>query len=1395
MSDACVMINKDLAITEANDSAKNHPELNIKGNGQKLDAIFKLSKPSVNEHLNKYVYTEDGAAADCVAIDSKRFYKLYFYKHSKNFRLVIIKPDKAKASDTLTADDSDTITLRVRNLSALIKRDGTILSVNEGFRMLFGLKESVAGENFFEFISNDDNAEKVETLKNELRKRNHINTELAVANVKNEKRWVEWTFSTTKRNRDNTFRVTGKDIHESRVVQEALSKSEQRFMDIAKVEGQFIWEADNNMNFVYLSPGIEEITGFTVDELIGKKVTDFFQNGDAEFLGDRINLSDNSENSFSGLKHRILHKKGHTVWLSTSGRGLPENGENGTGLRGVSIDITKETLALESLYRSEQNYGLLFRQAPVGIFNYDLNMVIIDCNDAFVNIIGFKRQDLMGLDLRRLNDKRILPAIMAAVSDEKCEYTGEYLTTNTSKTIYISLKCVPFYDDEQNVIGGIGMVQDISKSYKAESALKYQVELELLALDISTRFINLDTEQTSASINNGLERIGQFSNADRSYMFVYNPSTSSFHYTHEWCADGIESKQDSFESIPKDMLPLLSQSIQDKKPVMISDIDSAAGLTDMERDILRNHDTSSVLMLPIFLGNQLHSVLGLDACGERRKWKYSEIIVFQQVGNSFAYAMYRRESEEKIRQNEERFRSLVHNATDLITIFDKQGIIKYNSPSFHRIMGYSLDNADQYTMRELIHPSDLMHVLRGFLSAAKSEDDVERIEFRMKRSDGSYAYFESLISNMYNNPSINGIVINSRDITERKQAEAEIQGKQNFILTISKTIPGLVYVFNVIENRLIYTNKDEESRLNFYHKPIFALETDTQTPVHPDDLQEAKKFQKLIRQRKKLNNTLFEYRVRSADSKYRWLEERISIFSKTDDGQPAEILGLVQDITSQKESELVEKVIYTISESANKAQNVKDLYKSIYESLCTLFEVDNFYIALIDEEEENLKFPYYVDMGGHAKSESRPVGNGLTEHIMYGGKAVVMSAKDFDCVETEGVTIMGKTPRSLLGIPLIAGGKAFGALVVHSYRDEVVYDENQRKLLTFVGEQVALTIQRKQTEELLEREKTFANALINALPGIYYLFDENGNMMRWNDNFSEITGYSDEEIKEMAPLDFIEEASRVKIETAISMAFNKGMVEVEAKIKAKDGEITPFLFSGIRIKVNNRNCISGAGIDITERLKAEEQIKSSLKEKKILLSEVHHRVKNNLAVITGLLSLQADLMDTPQTRQILRESELRIKSMAMIHEKLYQTDIYSSVEFQSYMLDLSDSINSMFDNSGRVKIRLDMDNLYLSLNKAIPCGLIINELLTNSFKHAFKGIKKPVIKIDMKKKNDDVKLTYSDNGVGLPEDFDISSTSSLGMSLIEGLSGQLGGEFTFKSSGGTTFTLNFEDSE
>ena len=339
---------------------------------------------------------------------------------------------------------------------------------------------------------------------------------------------------------------------------------------------------------------------------------------------------------------------------------------------------------------------------------------------------------------------------------------------------------------------------------------------------------------------------------------------------------------------------------------------------------------------------------------------------------------------------------------------------------------------------------------------------------------------------------------------------------------------------------------------------------------------------------------------------------------------------------------------------------------------------------------------------------------------------------------------------------------------------------------------------RKTAENALKKsEEKYRNIFENAVDGIFQANPE-GYFISVNPSMAGIHGYSSPEEMIAAVTDierqlYIDPEDRRRYKKLLA---EHGTVEdFEAQVLRKDGVRIWTSTSSRLVKDGEGNILYSEGTveDITARKESEKTLKEALKEKEILLREIHHRVKNNMQVMSSLLNLQTQHLDDPKALDIFRTSIHRIRSMALIHDKLYRSESLSTIHFPEYVSDLLRGLFAACAPDAGVELNLGIDPLSLNIDTAIPLGLIINELVSNSLKHAFPGGSGGAISVSLRGQDGHMVLTVSDNGSGFPEELDFMNTESMGMQLVVTLVEQLEGTITLERRGETKFEVTFRE--
>jgi PAS domain S-box-containing protein len=366
---------------------------------------------------------------------------------------------------------------------------------------------------------------------------------------------------------------------------------------------------------------------------------------------------------------------------------------------------------------------------------------------------------------------------------------------------------------------------------------------------------------------------------------------------------------------------------------------------------------------------------------------------------------------------------------------------------------------------------------------------------------------------------------------------------------------------------------------------------------------------------------------------------------------------------------------------------------------------------------------------------------------------------------------------------------------IHWIDDRTVIERDRKGNIThFQGIVLDITEARLAQEKLRQSEAKFSSAFHASLDAVNINRLEDGMYLDVNEGFSRLTGFERDEVIGRTSLELNLWVRPGEREYLVREVRRQGFVtNLEAEFRKKDGSLLTGQMSARLVEVENVACIVNIVRDITERKRAEERLSASLAEKIVLLKEVHHRVKNNLQIISSLLELQSDYMEDEESLRFVRESQNRINSMALVHEKLYQSQNFTSVNLGDYIESLTRFLCSTFlKDTGLISLALDVGDVTLGIDEAIPCGLIINELVSNSLKHAFPDGGSGEIAVSCHESHDGrIVLTVADSGIGLSPGLDIHSTGTLGLQLVSMLVKQLRGEVEVSGGEGTIFTITF----
>jgi len=533
----------------------------------------------------------------------------------------------------------------------------------------------------------------------------------------------------------------------------------------------------------------------------------------------------------------------------------------------------------------------------------------------------------------------------------------------------------------------------------------------------------------------------------------------------------------------------------------------------------------------------------------------------------------------------------------------------------------------------------------------------------------------------------------------------------------------------------------------------------------------------------------------------------------TEQGRIQGTESFLRDITEHRTAEKRINKLYrlyaTLSQINQAVVRIKDrnaLFKTICEVCVKFGQFKMAWIGLINPKTGNIQpVEYYGDEEGYLdniKINLHDPNDHPTINAINSGDLILIGDIKKELNRDWCKEAIKRNYHSLASIPIKLKDKPIGILNIYSSEtdfftgEEIDLIKEMAMDVSFAIDSIEIEKERTMFEKsLIESEKKF-KALINNSSDLIRILDKNRKIIFDSPSSERILGYPQGSLIGKDPLEFIHSDDLDKVNHDLIEVYdnrNHGL-PTEFRIKKADGTYLPVeSISQNMFDIPGINGIVVTTHPIKERKEMENQIRSSLKEKEILIKEIHHRVKNNMQIISSLLNLQKQYVEEEEAINVLQESQNRVKTMSLIHEKLYQSKDLTHINIADYIKNLiTDLFYSYAMEKEDIQQILEINDTDLNIETALPCGLIISEIISNSLKYAFPD-KKGGIFLSLKRSNDKFSLLISDNGIGFPEDIDFKNSDSLGLQLVNNLVGQLDGEIQLDNSEGTKYQIIFQE--
>lgn len=710
------------------------------------------------------------------------------------------------------------------------------------------------------------------------------------------------------------------------------------------------------------------------------------------------------------------------------------------------------------------------------------------------------------------------------------------------------------------------------------------------------------------------------------------------------------------------------------------------------------------------------------------------------------------------KESEERYRAIFEQAADSIVLVDAETgeLVEFNDRAYENL-GYTREEFARLRIHDFEAIETAEEVEKHIEKIAKEGSDTFETKHRTKGGDTRYILVSSRAISIDRENFIQSIW---RDITDQKRTEEELRTSENR-LAIAVAATGLgIYEHRVPLGKECYHSERWAEILGYEVDELPAPEGRLEwvlQQIHPDDRQTLEKAYTDFTEGH-IPKYEVEVRIKHKSGEWVYVSAISGALDRDENGRVTHLVGVMQDVTDRKRAE-------------EALRDSEERYRTLFEGVPV-----GLYRTTPDGQILDVN-PALVEMLGYPDRDSLLAIN-VSEGYVY-----PEDQSRWKRMLEQKIVIREHESQ---------WRKYDGTVIWVKENARAVYDE-KNTLLYYEGSAEDITGQKRTEIALVESEEKYRRLFSTVSDSIMIFDAETLQFIDINDAALQLYGYTREEFLNLKYENITAEPEK-SLESAAETLQDKRFALSVGYHKKKNGTVFPVEISASSFDLSGQTVLCGVIRDITDRIQVEEKIRNSLHEKEILLQEIHHRVKNNIQIVSSLLNLQSLSIKDDRIKDILDKSQERIRTMALVHEKLYQTDDFSSLDFKDYVMSLTSYLMQIYEGiKDRVEIDLNMKDIRFDMDKAIPCGLIINELVSNSMKYAFPEDKSGKIEISLQKnRKGEVRLAVSDNGIGLPGSFEISKIKTLGLHMVNLLvKDQLRGKLNVVRKRGSEFVITF----
>lgn len=1261
----------------------------------------------------------------------------------------------------------------------------------------------------------------------------------------NSLRWISGTFTSERDPVQNCWIVTfvETDITERKRLELALQRSEIKLNQIlnninASIKTSVIHD-NGDFEYDYISAGTEAVHGFTAEEFKQNKWL-WRSRVFPEDLPSLILMENASNQAPVKTDYRFYHKDGSLRWLANMIVAERHKTENYWIVTTADSDITERKRAEADLKASEERFRQLVECIDEVFFinSQDLSQTLY-VSPAYERIWGrscesLYRAPLSWAEAVHPHDReRLMANLPRIIQGERTQSECRIIRPDGSVR-WILCRTFPIFDETGQLLRHAGLAEDITERKQLELALQdsqsklndvfnsavaaimnfrvyadgtwqydhcsagceaiYGYTAQEYLTDVNLWMSQVFPEDWERVIVPAFECIFaertltaefRIRHKDGSLRWVSETLTSRYNQTLDcWVvitvAIDVSDRRRAEAALAQSEIQYRLLFENNPSPMWIYDLETLAflainhaaisdyGYSEPEFLSMTIADIVPAEDLPVL--RQFISTIGTFSPSTewRTRKKNGEVIDVTITSHAITWGNQsarfvlaqditaRKEAEAQLQKSEanlaqaQRIAHLGSWAFDTIT-----EDISWSEESFH-IFGLDPTQPEPSLAEfyQMVHPEDCS-LLQQSVEQARTHG-ILKLDYRLVRSDGSIRYVEVKGEPVLDaQQKIVGLIGTVWDITERKLAEEALRQSEARFRAIFEHAGIGIALSAPPHYELEQTNPAFQQLLGYSAAELAVLNHSDIT--HPEDLQAE---QHLVQQILTGNTSIYalEKRYIHKSGQIIWVHLINSVIRDAA-GQVEFAIALVEDITTRKRAE------QEIQFQANLLNQVRNA------------------VICVDLQGQVIYWNRFAETLYQWTAEE-VIGGRLGQFIVPPEQRGAMAAAFADLLQThqaEGEYLLQRKD-----------GSMFSAMSAIS-----AISDQHGEITGFVGVSIDIS-DRKQAEELLKvSEKRLSLALSAAKAGTWER-DITTNRGFWSEDNFRLLGYEpgsceatyDNWLKAVHPDD------QDRVERYMKQVQEEDTrLDLEYRVLLPDGNVRWLsdLGEGIHDEQGKQIGLIGIQIDVTERKQTEAQVQASLREKEVLLKEIHHRVKNNLQIVSSLLNLQAELIEDPQIRKTFEDSWSRVDSMALVHESLYQSHNFSSINFSTYIRILAAHLLQTYNiQLSQVTSKIEIDpQVSLSLNQAIPCGLILNELITNALKYGIQPGESGEIIITLKQSDRQVILTVGNRGDTLPPAFDLKSTQSMGLTLVINLVEQLEGRLELERGHVTLFRVSF----